>query len=622
MRARNRMLRPVVAVVIALVLLHGSSFADSIPVEGDILLYFTSLYDQQGNHTGYRYDGAQASLKLNANIPVIIPIGIKDASVGQPGLFWSEVSAWNNWLLPLTNAGNIVKAIVNDGVGQPSFNENWKAWDALVNGGPTEKTLSQTIVEIDGPGWNVSFGAGLSEKFDVYLVDGVDILMDQTVVLEKLTVYPGAKVTGNNTFVTRTDLDNRGVFQNLMGIVEGAFRNEGLVFVTNDLFTGEGSVNAGDFEWLGGTLSGSLTNTSDSFVVQSTSSSIGEGGVLSNTGTITHTDGAIVSMNRQGLGSRLDNFVGGVYEFEGDGYLGGDCSPGSRVVTNAGIIRKTGNGTATIGSDGPGLAFINTGVVEVTSGMLVLRGGGSNHGLISATNGGEIQLSGDWPNSGVLSADGGDIDVLGALPLEDNGSVLVTSDGRINIGSSGSAADYGEIRVRSNGLLTGTGCLEGIVINDGTISPGSSPGLLEIVGDYTQIGTLEVEILGAALTDFDRLAVSGSATLGGTLDVTLLDGAFFDIDDTFEFLTAGSIGSVFDDVILPTNDSGNPVFALSYGPDYVMLTAIEPVPEPGMLSLMVLGGLLLLVRRKRHLPWHVGDVAPSSDLEEPEVLPC
>ncbi len=137
------------------------------------------------------------------------------------------------------------------------------------------------------------------------------------------------------------------------------------------------------------------------------------------------------------------------------------------------------------------------------------------------------------------------------------------------------------------------------MINDGTVSPGNSPGLLEIDGDYTQTGTLEIEILGDALTDFDRLTVTGSAFLGGTLEVTLLDGAFFGLDDTFEFLTASFIGSIFDDVILPTNDLGDPIFALSYGSDYAMLTALEPVPEPATLSLLLAGGLALLRRRRK-----------------------
>ncbi|MFN0127284.1 MAG: choice-of-anchor tandem repeat NxxGxxAF-containing protein [Verrucomicrobiales bacterium] len=79
-------------------------------------------------------------------------------------------------------------------------------------------------------------------------------------------------------------------------------------------------------------------------------------------------------------------------------------------------------------------------------------------------------------------------------------------------------------RIRPNGVLTGHGTLAGAVVNEGTLSPGSSPGTLTIDGDYTQAssGRLLIEI--ASPTNHDRLRVSGDVMLGGTLAVTLLDG--------------------------------------------------------------------------------------------------
>ena len=133
--------------------------------------------------------------------------------------------------------------------------------------------------------------------------------------------------------------------------------------------------------------------------------------------------------------------------------------------------------------------------------------------------------------------------------------------------------------------------------NASLVRPGNSAGLIAIEGDYTQTGTLEIEILNVA--DFDILDITGSASLGGTLEIMLLDGAFFEVDDTFEFLTAGSISGAFDNLILPATDLGDPIFAIDYGPASVSLTALENVPEPATLGLLALSGLTVLRRRKK-----------------------
>lgn len=78
--------------------------------------------------------------------------------------------------------------------------------------------------------------------------------------------------------------------------------------------------------------------------------------------------------------------------------------------------------------------------------------------------------------------------------------------------------------IRPNGVLTGHGTLAGAVVNEGTVSPGSSPGTLTIDGDYIQrsSGRLLIEI--ASPTTHDRLRARGGVMLGGTLAVVLLDG--------------------------------------------------------------------------------------------------
>ena len=75
----------------------------------------------------------------------------------------------------------------------------------------------------------------------------------------------------------------------------------------------------------------------------------------------------------------------------------------------------------------------------------------------------------------------------------------------------------------TGGVLGGDGTVIADVSNTGgTVAPGSSPGTLTINGDYTQGsgGTLRAEI-GAP---YDRLDVTGTATLGGTLQLVTTPG--------------------------------------------------------------------------------------------------
>jgi hypothetical protein len=68
-------------------------------------------------------------------------------------------------------------------------------------------------------------------------------------------------------------------------------------------------------------------------------------------------------------------------------------------------------------------------------------------------------------------------------------------------------------------------------------------GLLSISGNYTQTaaGVLDLGVGGAnAGTDFDQLAVGGTATLGGTLNVSLINGFEPVPGDTFQVLTFGA----------------------------------------------------------------------------------
>ena len=125
------------------------------------------------------------------------------------------------------------------------------------------------------------------------------------------------------------------------------------------------------------------------------------------------------------------------------------------------------------------------------------------------------------------------------------------------------------------------------VTNSSLLAPGNSPGITDIVGDYTQTAdaTLQIEIGGLSPgpgtpvnNGYDQVNVSGLATLDGTLEVSLLDDFVPGVGDTFDFLTFGSVDGHF----------ANATGLYGFGDDlYFDIVQIDPEGgQPGKLQLV------------------------------------
>ncbi len=304
-----------------------------------------------------------------------------------------------------------------------------------------------------------------------------------------------------------------------------------------------------------------LTNATNG-VIQA---SVGPGGArtfngeLENRGTVRATSNATFTVNgrlRQAAGVlRGDGTLlkqGGIFEFNG-GRLEGQIrahgafiavadtmsEPSTLLVTgSSGVLASNASPAVTLWIDA-GPAYGSSGLLNVTNravnrGTIRLEvtapGGyssemavGAGAVLVNATNGvieanvgpgGPRTISGSVTNQGLLSLDG------------------VT----LNLTTGPFVNDV-------PGLITGTGAISfsgNIFTNHGTVSPGASPGILSFSGNYIQsaAGRLNIEINGTTEgTNYDRLAVTGAATLDGTLNVTVAEEYLPAISNTFSVLT-------------------------------------------------------------------------------------
>lgn len=188
--------------------------------------------------------------------------------------------------------------------------------------------------------------------------------------------------------------------------------------------------------------------------------------------------------------------------------------------------------------DGSSLTVFNT--LTVTSGNFLVNSG-------SATVGG--------PGT---TATPGDLTKTGAGLLNLTGTMQV--NGNANLNGGGLAVNgqltANSVNVGQDAYLKGSGLIAGNVVNNGTVAPGNSPGVLTVNGNFTQssTGTLEIEI--GSLSLFDQLLISGNASLAGTLAVVPFDGFVLEYGQQFEFLQAGSVSGSFDQVTAPAGFRG------------------------------------------------------------------
>jgi fibronectin-binding autotransporter adhesin len=157
--------------------------------------------------------------------------------------------------------------------------------------------------------------------------------------------------------------------------------------------------------------------------------------------------------------------------------------------------------------------------------------------------------------------------------------------------------------VNNGALLGGSGSLQGVLLNGGTISAGNSAGLLSMNSLDASNGNFIFE-LGAPSSrgiTYDAIDVSSLLTLGADTNFTfeVLDNYNYTIGDSYDLFNFVSIDTTgFDitrlDVALPTLNSNELVWDTTSFTTDGLVSVVSNIPEPSALQLFGIGLISLI----------------------------
>jgi hypothetical protein len=259
------------------------------------------------------------------------------------------------------------------------------------------------------------------------------------------------------------------------------------------------------------------------------------------------------------------------------------------VEQNAGFstINATNSGTIMTGAQqGHNSLQIFGALNNQLGGVLLLEGMADFATIGSVNNAGGIMV-----NNGALLSVGAAHAPTTAIPgVLNSGTVLIAHGGTLAT-PSGYSQTAGQTTVDglllvagrpsilfSGGTVYGNdGTIQGNTVSNAAFNIGDGPmtiGEMMITGNYTQGGNSSLYVDIASLSQYDRLNISGHASLAGTLYVDLLNGYVPQIGNMFDVVNYSSASGTFSMVIgLPINNQEH--FVLEYNSTNLTLDVVS-----------------------------------------------
>jgi hypothetical protein len=276
------------------------------------------------------------------------------------------------------------------------------------------------------------------------------------------------------------------------------------------------------------------------------------------------------------------------------------------------------NGTTTISAsplDGlSGALLINNKTININGASQLndLSGGVatlptiSNYGTINKTGNGTATIAWLTSTNSMIESQAGELKFTGGLGV---------NAGKLQVDQGATITSTTPISV-NNASVGGAGTVKGTISLNGTIQGAPTPGKLLVVGDLqnsssdlgSSISTFDSAVGGpGSWPDYnDQVEVDGNVQLPDLLDISVWPGYTPPASYEYDVLvTTGAMTGTFQNA-LPgqriLSDDGNWSFIVNYGSgDFaqkVALTDFQAVPEPSTLSLLSMGALTLLRRRR------------------------
>ena len=463
---------------------------------------------------------------------------------------------------------------------------NFSGNDVIVANGTTFKQTSGTIggdgnllingnfiwesSTHGGTGTTTVASSGSGELATVY-----GKTLSRTITIEGSLTITGA---GGLTFSTGAQIINNGTMDvqsnTSVGNTNGSIVNNGTFIRSTS--TGSATIaspfsNNGTISVLTGTLVSSSTLTGSGIF------SISSGAVFRiNSGTGTLGGNSVSGGGLFEISSGTLNFSGndvivanGTTFKQTSGTIGGD----GNLLINGNFIWESsthgGTGTTTVASSGSGeLATVYGKTLSRTitiEGSLTITGAGGltfstgaqiiNNGTMDVQSNTSVgNTNGSIVNNGTFTRSTSTGSATIASPFANNGTISVLT-GTLSFSDTLKNNLTAEIK----GVGTLTTPTSNRFINNGTVAPGVSPGILSINGNYPQTTSadLNIEIGGYQVgSERDSLFISGQAQLDGTLNIQFIDNFLPSVGDVFTIMRYTSRVGQFSQANFSNNVAG------------------------------------------------------------------